>query len=158
MIIIHVFYINSTIQYTLIWIKMKWSIIKWFGISGGLPRFLNFFFVYIRLKSTYTFFIQGINALNKINSIIKKMFTNIQTFEQWVLELWYITWVFLVIRPFTGTITFFTLWPWPWSLTNFLKTLTLLRTFKQWVLELSLIHIWRCRRYAVCRSRWSPYH
>ena len=23
---------------------------------------------------------------------------------------------------------------------------------------LSLIHIWRCRRYAVCRSRWSPYH
>ena len=25
-------------------------------------------------------------------------------------------------------------------------------------LRLSLIHIWRCRRYAVCRSRWSPYH
>ena len=25
-------------------------------------------------------------------------------------------------------------------------------------LLLSLIHIWRCRRYAVCRSRWSPYH
>ena len=25
-------------------------------------------------------------------------------------------------------------------------------------LWLSLIHIWRCRRYAVCRSRWSPYH
>ena len=24
--------------------------------------------------------------------------------------------------------------------------------------DLSLIHIWRCRRYAVCRSRWSPYH
>eukprot|EP00826_Nyctotherus_ovalis_P018432 TRINITY_DN15520_c0_g2_i1.p2 TRINITY_DN15520_c0_g2~~TRINITY_DN15520_c0_g2_i1.p2 ORF type:complete len:104 (-),score=23.67 TRINITY_DN15520_c0_g2_i1:14-325(-) len=23
---------------------------------------------------------------------------------------------------------------------------------------LSLIHICRCRRYAVCRSRWSPYH
>ena len=23
---------------------------------------------------------------------------------------------------------------------------------------LSLIHILRCRRYAVCRSRWSPYH
>eukprot|EP00826_Nyctotherus_ovalis_P041035 TRINITY_DN4091_c0_g2_i3.p1 TRINITY_DN4091_c0_g2~~TRINITY_DN4091_c0_g2_i3.p1 ORF type:complete len:291 (-),score=89.67 TRINITY_DN4091_c0_g2_i3:16-888(-) len=29
----------------------------------------------------------------------------------------------------------------------------------QWVLYyLSLIHICRCRRYAVCRSRWSPYH
>ena len=26
------------------------------------------------------------------------------------------------------------------------------------LLFLSLIHIWRCRRYAVCRSRWSPYH
>eukprot|EP00826_Nyctotherus_ovalis_P027331 TRINITY_DN21360_c0_g1_i1.p2 TRINITY_DN21360_c0_g1~~TRINITY_DN21360_c0_g1_i1.p2 ORF type:complete len:156 (+),score=35.85 TRINITY_DN21360_c0_g1_i1:110-577(+) len=25
-------------------------------------------------------------------------------------------------------------------------------------LVLSLIHICRCRRYAVCRSRWSPYH
>eukprot|EP00826_Nyctotherus_ovalis_P055801 TRINITY_DN7450_c0_g1_i1.p2 TRINITY_DN7450_c0_g1~~TRINITY_DN7450_c0_g1_i1.p2 ORF type:complete len:107 (+),score=9.19 TRINITY_DN7450_c0_g1_i1:306-626(+) len=26
------------------------------------------------------------------------------------------------------------------------------------VKDLSLIHICRCRRYAVCRSRWSPYH
>ena len=26
------------------------------------------------------------------------------------------------------------------------------------VMDLSLIHICRCRRYAVCRSRWSPYH
>ena len=25
-------------------------------------------------------------------------------------------------------------------------------------LHLSLIHIWRCRRGAECRSRWSPYH
>eukprot|EP00826_Nyctotherus_ovalis_P020078 TRINITY_DN16276_c0_g3_i2.p1 TRINITY_DN16276_c0_g3~~TRINITY_DN16276_c0_g3_i2.p1 ORF type:complete len:100 (-),score=16.77 TRINITY_DN16276_c0_g3_i2:13-312(-) len=25
-------------------------------------------------------------------------------------------------------------------------------------MHLSLIHICRCRRYAVCRSRWSPYH
>ena len=24
--------------------------------------------------------------------------------------------------------------------------------------QLSLIHIWRCRRYSLCRSRWSPYH
>ena len=31
---------------------------------------------------------------------------------------------------------FFTLWPWPWSLTHFLKPLTLLMTFQQWVLEL----------------------
>ena len=32
---------------------------------------------------------------------------------------------------------FFTLWPWPWSLTSFLKTLTLQITFEQWVLDLS---------------------
>ena len=25
-------------------------------------------------------------------------------------------------------------------------------------LRLSLIHIWRCRRSTLCRSRWSPYH
>ena len=24
--------------------------------------------------------------------------------------------------------------------------------------RLSLIHIWRCRRSTLCRSRWSPYH
>eukprot|EP00826_Nyctotherus_ovalis_P048553 TRINITY_DN5731_c0_g1_i10.p1 TRINITY_DN5731_c0_g1~~TRINITY_DN5731_c0_g1_i10.p1 ORF type:complete len:292 (-),score=85.73 TRINITY_DN5731_c0_g1_i10:38-913(-) len=29
---------------------------------------------------------------------------------------------------------------------------------KGYCLDLSLIHICRCRRYAVCRSRWSPYH
>ena len=28
----------------------------------------------------------------------------------------------------------------------------------QCVCMLSLIHIWRCRRGAECRSRWSPYH
>eukprot|EP00826_Nyctotherus_ovalis_P011457 TRINITY_DN12985_c0_g1_i5.p2 TRINITY_DN12985_c0_g1~~TRINITY_DN12985_c0_g1_i5.p2 ORF type:complete len:200 (-),score=46.13 TRINITY_DN12985_c0_g1_i5:21-620(-) len=28
----------------------------------------------------------------------------------------------------------------------------------EYVVLLSLIHICRCRRYAVCRSRWSPYH
>ena len=31
---------------------------------------------------------------------------------------------------------FLTLWPRPWSLTHFFKTLTLLITFEQWVLEL----------------------
>ena len=25
-------------------------------------------------------------------------------------------------------------------------------------MQLSLIHIWRCRRSTLCRSRWSPYH
>eukprot|EP00826_Nyctotherus_ovalis_P026609 TRINITY_DN20777_c0_g1_i1.p1 TRINITY_DN20777_c0_g1~~TRINITY_DN20777_c0_g1_i1.p1 ORF type:complete len:239 (-),score=53.87 TRINITY_DN20777_c0_g1_i1:22-738(-) len=32
------------------------------------------------------------------------------------------------------------------------------KEFLDKAIELSLIHICRCRRYAVCRSRWSPYH
>ena len=27
-----------------------------------------------------------------------------------------------------------------------------------YMFNLSLIHIWRCRRSTLCRSRWSPYH
>ena len=50
-------------------------------------------------------------------------------------EIWYFTWVFPVRRPFSGY-HFFTLWPWPLSLTYFLKTLTLLITFEQWVPQL----------------------
>ena len=57
------------------------------------------------------------------------------TYEHWVLELWYLTWVFLVTRLFRVNHTFFTLCPWPWSFTYFLKTLTLLITFEQWELE-----------------------
>ena len=34
----------------------------------------------------------------------------------------------------------------------------IMRPFFAFRQKLSLIHIWRCRRYAVCRSRWSPYH
>ena len=30
--------------------------------------------------------------------------------------------------------------------------------FKNQRFPLSLIHIWRCRRSTLCRSRWSPYH
>ena len=31
--------------------------------------------------------------------------------------------------------------------------------YSHWsILNLSLIHIWRCRRWRSCRSRWSPYH
>ena len=56
-----------------------------------------------------------------------KTWTLLITFEQWVLELWYFTWVFLVIRPFCEYHYFFTLWPWPGSLTYFLKTLMLLK-------------------------------
>eukprot|EP00826_Nyctotherus_ovalis_P003043 TRINITY_DN1060_c0_g1_i1.p1 TRINITY_DN1060_c0_g1~~TRINITY_DN1060_c0_g1_i1.p1 ORF type:complete len:111 (-),score=29.01 TRINITY_DN1060_c0_g1_i1:20-352(-) len=35
---------------------------------------------------------------------------------------------------------------------------TLQNTIMKYEHILSLIHICRCRRYAVCRSRWSPYH
>ena len=104
--------------------------------------------------------------------LLSETLTLLITFKQWVPELWYFTWVFIVIRPFSGTIifnpvtltlefdllfknfnlakifwtvsaralifhmsipcdktflwtpSFLTLWPWPWSLSYFLKTLT----------------------------------
>ena len=40
---------------------------------------------------------------------------------------------------------------------NFWTTISVW-TFKSSIKTLSLIHIWRCRRPAMCRSRWSPYH
>ena len=41
--------------------------------------------------------------LSFCNSVLlSETLTLIITFEQWVLELWYFTWVFLVIRPFRG--------------------------------------------------------
>eukprot|EP00826_Nyctotherus_ovalis_P007957 TRINITY_DN12056_c0_g1_i2.p1 TRINITY_DN12056_c0_g1~~TRINITY_DN12056_c0_g1_i2.p1 ORF type:complete len:408 (+),score=56.34 TRINITY_DN12056_c0_g1_i2:49-1272(+) len=42
-----------------------------------------------------------------------------------------------------------------YSLRNYEKAVDF---FKLDLERLSLIHICRCRRYAVCRSRWSPYH
>ena len=32
------------------------------------------------------------------------------------------------------------------------------KVFSILCIYLSLIHIWRCRRSTLCRSRWSPYH
>ena len=32
------------------------------------------------------------------------------------------------------------------------------KSISQLIYMLSLIHIWRCRRSTLCRSRWSPYH
>ena len=32
------------------------------------------------------------------------------------------------------------------------------QSINQSINQLSLIHIWRCRRSTLCRSRWSPYH
>ena len=66
-----------------------------------------------------------------------KPLTLLMTFQQWVLELWYFTWIFPVIRTFLGYHYFLPCdLDLPWSLTHFLKTLTLQITFKQWVLEL----------------------
>ena len=55
---------------------------------------------------------------------------------------------------------FFFLWRvWSWLRTNAGGVLNTCKSNgKALLLWLSLIHIWRCRRYAVCRSRWSPYH
>ena len=44
------------------------------------------------------------------------------------------------------------------AVTSLNPILEQMQSSKPWKGILSLIHIWRCRRYAVCRSRWSPYH
>ena len=46
----------------------------------------------------------------------------------------------------------------PWAAIDSKMKLIWMWFLKFKVFDLSLIHIWRCRRYAVCRSRWSPYH
>ena len=65
-----------------------------------------------------------------------KTLTLLITFKQWLLEHWYFTWIFPVIRSFCGYHYF---WPCDldlgvWAI--LLKTFTLLLTFEQWMLEL----------------------
>ena len=51
-----------------------------------------------------------------------------------------------------------------WQVKNLKQKIWILFVFKfilnlmVFLLNLSLIHIWRCRRSTLCRSRWSPYH
>ena len=44
------------------------------------------------------------------------------------------------------------------SCESFTQNLTVCCTAHTPIPSLSLIHIWRCRRSTLCRSRWSPYH
>ena len=57
-----------------------------------------------------------------------------KTFEHRLLELWYFTWVFLVMVPFRGFQYYF--YPVTLEFDPFFKTLNLLITFDKWVLEL----------------------
>ena len=68
--------------------------------------------------------------------LLSETLTLLITFEQWVLELWYFTWIFPVIRFFRGYHCFLSCDLDFGSLIHFLKTLTLLLTFEQQVLEL----------------------
>ena len=63
-----------------------------------------------------------------------KTLTLLITFELWVLELWYFTWVFLVIKPIRWYHNF---WPCDLDLRLwiFFKNWILLITFELWVLE-----------------------
>ena len=49
------------------------------------------------------------------------------------------------------------LWPWAKGLHSCSENWFQVRRHRS-VVQLSLIHIWRCRRSTLCRSRWSPYH
>ena len=62
------------------------------------------------------------------SKILSETFTLQITFKQWVLELRYFTWVFLLTRLFCGS-QHFLFYPWPWSLTFFGYTLTMLITW-----------------------------
>ena len=46
--------------------------------------------------------IRGILFLSFCHSVLSETLTLLITFEQWMLELWYFTWIFPVIRPFHG--------------------------------------------------------
>ena len=62
------------------------------------------------------------------------------TFERWVLARALIIHMSIPCEKtfhWLHVSLFWTLWPWPWSLTHSLKILNLLMTFEQWVLELS---------------------
>jgi hypothetical protein len=56
------------------------------------------------------------------------------SFDWYVLELWYFTWVFVVTRWFQWVRTGLILWTWPLCLTYLLNTLTLAVSFKWYVL------------------------
>ena len=58
-----------------------------------------------------------------------KTLTLLISFKQWVLELWYVTWIYLVLRSFREYHCFFTLWSWPWSLTHFFLNFNLANNF-----------------------------
>ena len=51
-----------------------------------------------------------------------------------------------------------TKYQWTWSINSLSSSGQEEEDYWNWSHELSLIHIWRCRRYSLCRSRWSPYH
>ena len=71
--------------------------------------------------------------------------------------------VYMSVYQFTSHLLYTTLWQEPshWSaivqqLLGFPCKGTV--SYQVLVQSLSLIHIWRCRRSTLCRSRWSPYH
>ena len=73
----------------------------------------------------------------EFDSFFLKTLTLFMTFEQWVLELLYFSWKFLVIRSFfVGTF-------WPWHLTYFLKIhigqIFLIINIRDFILQMSIV-------------------
>ena len=66
------------------------------------------------------------------------------TFERWVLARALIIHMSIPCEKtfrWLHVSLFWTLWPWPWSLTHSLKILNLLITFEQWVLRAFILHM-----------------
>ena len=67
-----------------------------------------------------------------------KTYSLLITFEQWMLELWYFTWVYSVTRPFRG---FQHRLPWIWSLTFFSENVTLAINFWTVIAKALIFHV-----------------
>ena len=88
-------------------INTNQKLVRWrFIIAGKIDGFsrLVFYAPEIEDRGAYCFCpVCHSVILSFCNSVLlSETLTLLITFEQWVLELWYFTWVFLVIRPFSG--------------------------------------------------------
>ena len=81
-------------------------------------------FIFLCPKMGCVLFLSCLSFCDSVN--LSEFLTFLITFEQWKLELWYFTWVFLCYKNSPSVPTFFNLWTWPWSLAYFFNTLTLI--------------------------------
>ena len=98
-------------------------------------------FDFLNEYSLWQDFSEGINNFDPVTLTLEfDLFlitlTLLLIFENWVLELWFFTWVFFFDKTFMRVPTFF--YPWPCSLTYFLKALIFSISFQMYAKVLIL--------------------